>query len=108
MKYLREFIDFNDIDDIGDYSEFEGHEDFKKFLDDNNVLDDFIYQFNNVDRYWRGIRISGNNNRDDLKYYLDNMDRSYYIANAFSWDESGDDDLWYKLNDKWRELLKNR
>jgi hypothetical protein len=107
-------IDFSDIDNFdndynNDYLDFDGHEDFKEFLDDNSVLDEFIKYFKSVNDSWVNIRINyfNKDNIIDLGGYLDNIDRRYYISSAFNWVDSGDSNFWYKLNCKWNNHVKN-
>jgi len=69
---------------------------FKKFLIDNNIYDEFIYEFNN---YYR-------NQNSDMKEFIESSNFISYISNAFSWGNTNKGfKYWDTLNKKWKKLL---
>jgi hypothetical protein len=98
MDYLMEYLDFSDIDDIDEcdgYPDFDGYDEFCRFLKDNGVLDKFIDNYNAPS--YGGINI-----------FLRDVSPIEYITSAFYWGKNGEDELWYNIDKKWRDLLKNR
>jgi hypothetical protein len=99
-----DLIDFNDIDNFGkDYSEFEEHEDFKEFLEENGALDKFIENFYLHINNWRLYHWKHYKEGHTLKYFLDKETKYFYITSAFRWykDKKEDYDYWSALNLKW-------
>jgi hypothetical protein len=100
MKYLREYIDFSEIEDIhydgcSDYPDFEGHEDFCKFLIDRGVIDKYIIKFYK----WSG------NEHNSIKKFLDTSEPSNYLYMAFIFNEYGEEYDWFKLNREWIKTI---
>jgi len=120
MKYIKEYkeIDWdNDVFDIEEedpttHNEFIGHELFYKFLKDNDILDDFIKNFDpqfdsKVTQY----------DPNSIKEYLDYNYDYNYIDKAFDWSDSiindnGDDfdkfDFWDDHSESWNDIIKNK
>jgi hypothetical protein len=102
MKYLRlyEEIDFKEFDETDydgcdNYSEFEGHEDFCRFLLDKGVIDEFIKRYND-----------NPNNLSDLNIFLDKTSPERYIIVAFEWYFNGKGEVfWSGLHWDWLEYL---
>jgi hypothetical protein len=96
MKYLREFIDFSEIDDIDDcdgYPDFEGHEDFCKFLVDKGVIDIYIKNFNKLSSY------------NDISEFLSGNSIEDHIAGSFAWINTDDGyGFWNKINSEWLDV----
>jgi hypothetical protein len=92
-------IDFNDIDYIDyieciDYPDFEGHEDFCRFLVDNGALDKFIDNYD----------VPEHSNINKFLMYSQPID---YLISAFHWMGSKEGyDFWYKLNNEWVGSLR--
>jgi len=107
-KYLKanESIDWDDWDTQEEPSvpeEFEGHEDFYNFLVENDILDKFIYNYNN---YKKNIGIKG------IKDYLDERKKNgtYELnVSAFLWTPTKEGaDFWYQMHNKWVKYLRNK
>jgi hypothetical protein len=105
-------LDFNEIDEFQYYKidDFEGHEEFKKFLEDNGVLDSFVEEFYKSDNddwkinYWVGYK----ENKDNytLHDFLDNLDKGNNMLDcinyAFDWDVTKEGRMfWYWINKEW-------
>jgi hypothetical protein len=105
VKYIKlyEEIDFSDIDnlDMPINIDFEGHEDFYDFLEENGVLDEYISNYYNN---------KCNTSSISIKKFLDMVDETNYVLNAFGWLCGGSDmsDIWEDLNDKWVELVSKK
>jgi hypothetical protein len=79
-------INFRDIDIIDkDYLDFEGYEDFMKYLENKGVLDKFIKNFNMARYHWRKDRWVGYKDGYTLKDYLDNTMKDDYLMDCFQW-----------------------
>jgi hypothetical protein len=109
--YLKEYIDFNDIDDIhydgcDNYPDFDGHDEFCRFLVDRDLIDSYIRNFNEVDRNWGGLRWSGYKDGYTLKDFLDDNDESFYISLVFNWDNvEGGYEFWNNINMEWIKTI---
>jgi hypothetical protein len=117
MKYIKEYLDFNEIDDIDDnggFDDFDGHEDFRYFLEENDVLDKYVENFYNFEDtiwkevYWIGYYYS----KDDytLHDFLDELSKngykSEYIHHAFEWRKTEEGHhFWENINDNWKSQL---
>jgi hypothetical protein len=112
---MVKYIDFSDIDNFEDNGDFEGFENFKKFLEDNGVLDEFVRNFYNFEdderkrKYWRGY--DGYSGKYTLNDYLTNNKKyreKSYIDDAFDWSYSPEGfDFWNNIDDKWRYFLSH-
>jgi hypothetical protein len=99
MKYLKEYIDFSDIEDIhydgcDNYPDFNGYEEFCKFLVDRGVIDKFIKNFNKLSSY------------NDISKFLSDSSIEDYIAGSFAWiSADGGYGFWNKINSEWLDLI---
>jgi len=66
---------------------------FLVFLNDNDILDDYIY---NYDKSYIGLNYT-------LTEFLDNTDKKNYIKDAFDWEYSnyGNIEKWSVIHEKW-------
>jgi hypothetical protein len=100
MKYLREFIDFSEIDEIDDcdgYPDFEGHEDFCKFLVDKGVIDIYIKNFNKLSSY------------NDISEFLNSNVRDHYLSNSFTWMDTDEGyTFWRDINLEWIKNINEK
>jgi hypothetical protein len=111
MKYIKEYLDFNNIDNFeNDYEDFDGHEKFKEFLEKNGVLDKFVRNFYNFeDDEWKREYWGGYDSHSDEytlnDFLINNKEMRYglYIDDAFDWDNSPEGyDFWDDVNDAWK------
>jgi len=101
LDNMNESIDFNDWDE----EEYEvsplTNKKFVKFLKDNGVYNEFIYNCNNkannafIRKEWKS-----------LKTFCTDLNDYAYIRYAFIWIETKEGyDFWNKIDDDWNKLL---
>jgi hypothetical protein len=99
MKYIKLFenIDWDWVDEEkSEVSDFEGCEDFYNFLIDNNILDEYIYNFNKYKL----------DNKLDLKVFFDNYNKRDYLLKSFLWKLTKEGyEFWEKINIKWYKKI---
>jgi len=98
MKYIKLFenIDWDWVDEEkSEVSDFEGCEDFYNFLIDNNILDEYIYNFNKYKL-----------DNKDLKVFLDIYNKRYYLLESFLWKLTKEGyKFWEKISIRWYKKL---
>jgi hypothetical protein len=115
MKYIVEYNEFgfadftNNSDGEIDVSyDFGKHEDFKKFLEDNGVLKNYVINFYyETDNNWRYKKWPNyHDDNYDVKDFLDNTNPKHFIENAFEINSTTDKVIWDNLNNMWVRKIK--
>jgi len=108
MKYLKKInINFDNWDSYSEDIDYPQHVDkkiykrFIKFLNDNNIYDEYFDRLNKMDNGYYNIRLYKGEN-----FFFD-IEPSDWLYKSFSW--AGDFDKWDKLDIKWGDILdKNK
>jgi len=105
MKHIKLYENFDWAEEDFDYEETVDipNDLFKKFLIDNNIYDEFIYEFNKPRSIeWRLQTI----NISNIKEYIESIPPIWFISSAFIWyyTDKGEK-YWNTLNTKWNKSL---
>lgn len=111
MRYLNLYEDFEwdfDFDEEDENDVFIGNEDFRVFLEDEGVLDDFIKHMNSE---YNGFHL-GWHSMETIKEYLKLQLKDDFIQSSFDWADANRKStktvFWGNLGEKWRKLIKKR
>jgi len=108
MKHIKQFnINFNDWNEIdNDPDEFTGYKEFHQFLINNDILVEYINNFNNSYIWRSDINTDDSKN---LNEFLNNWSSYDFIVKAFLWKKTKEGHkYWLSMDRKWTKLVNSK